>query len=108
TSMEVMRFSVVEVAIKAAGGVRKAFGPFAHYVAVNDLDGKLPTIVNIPGKGLVGLLLSTTRRELPTALTLTDFKPVKFPGATRSYMDYVSTLQFDDGKNPKFSQVSHL
>jgi hypothetical protein len=111
TVMEVMQFSIVNVEVGKADGWKQSnvYVPFSPYAQIGDSpEGKHPTVVDVPGKGKVGLLLATIRRPLPSRVTLVDFKPVKYPGATHSYEDYISTLKVETAGAEPRTLISHL
>jgi hypothetical protein len=101
-AMEVLQMSMVELQMSGGTGnsawtKNHIYVPFSAYAAIaREGDppgvGEKPTVVDIPGAGKVGLLLSTVKRPLPSSITLARFDPVHYPGATRAYEDYVSTL----------------
>jgi hypothetical protein len=98
TVMEIIQQSLIEMEIKTSNGTMKnVYVPFVPYGAVDGPEGVKPTVVDVPGKGRVGLLLSTVRRELPTTATLTDFVAEKAPNSMGFYSNYLSTIRFDDG-----------
>lgn len=67
--------------------------------------GRVPTTVDIPGVGRIGFVFSTTRRDLPSVLKLTDFQAIKYPGAVQNYADYVSTLEVTDKRTGEIEQI---
>jgi hypothetical protein len=102
TAMEVMQLSMVEVEVRKGDWKQeKVYVPFSPYGEMGEPpEGKPPAVVDVPGVGPVALMLATTRRPLPSAVTLTKFEPVHFPGATRAYADYISTLTVVDKDGP--------
>ncbi len=97
TAMDAMQRSAVEMELgKGDARVEKVFVPFVQFAQVGELPGAHPTVVEVPGAGKVGLLLSNTRRELPSRVKLANFEPIKYPGATNTFADYVSTLEVTD------------
>ena len=74
--------------------------PFVQFAQIGEPPlGREPTVIDVPGVGKIGLLLSTTRRELPVNVKLTDFHAIKYRGAMNSYEDFVSSIQFTDKKS---------
>jgi hypothetical protein len=101
TAMDAMQFSVIELSFsKGPHQDERCFVPFVQFAKIADPPlGRQPSIIHVPGVGTVGFILSTTRRKLPTTITLTDFEAIKYQGAasnSRSYEDYVSTIQATD------------
>jgi hypothetical protein len=97
TAMDAMQRSAVEMEVaKGDARVEKVFVPFVQFAQVGEEPGAHPTVVDVPGAGKVGLLLSNTRRELPSTVKLANFEAIKYPGATNTYEDYVSTLEVKD------------
>jgi hypothetical protein len=101
--MEVMQLSMIEVEVSEGAWKKdKIHVPFSPYAQVGDRpEGDQPAVVELPGGKKVGLLLATTRRELPSTLTLTKFEPIKYPGAAQTYADYRSTLVAVDKDSPE-------
>jgi len=101
----------VDVEISGAGWKKEGVHvPFSSYAAIGEPPvGEQPAIVEIPWKGKVALLMSTTRRALPSAITLKKFEPVKYKGAQRTYLDYISTFSARDvGQTAEHTLVTHL
>ncbi len=99
SAMDVMQNSVVEMEVSGQRGEwkKRVFVPFSQFAQVGDPPGgRQPGVIEVPGFGRVGFLLSTVRRELPSAVTLADFHAVKYPGAENSYENYISTLAVKD------------
>jgi hypothetical protein len=102
TAMEAMQLSMVELEISGGEGSgvwtrKNVYVPFSQYASIGSPPvGEKPAVVDVPGAGKVAFLLSTVKRELPSTLTLAQFDPVHYPGATRAYEDYVSTLSVKD------------
>ncbi|HVS73750.1 MAG TPA: hypothetical protein VHQ47_21185 [Phycisphaerae bacterium] len=100
TAMDAMQFSAVELQVTHGDFKdQRIFVPFVQFAQVGAKDpGREPTVVDVPGVGKLGFLLSTTRRPLPAEITLTYFHAVRYPGATHSYANYISNLRFTDKK----------
>ena len=105
TAMDAMLDAIIELHLETPDGWKSdpIYVPFVQFAQVGHLpanpdqslkidEGREPTIVNIPGIGPIGFILSTTCRALPSTLELADFKALKYPGATRTYENYISTL----------------
>ncbi len=115
TAMDAMQRSVVELEMSNGSWTHRGiFVPFVQFaevtgVAAENAESRGPTVVNIPGAGKVGFVLSTTRRELPSEIKLADFAAKKYAGATNSYEDFVSTLEVKDkGDGAERVLVPHL
>jgi hypothetical protein len=110
TAMDAMQLSGLDLEVsKGDYVVPHVFVPFVQFAQVGDPPGEHPMVVELPGVGKVGLLLSNTRRELPSVLKLKDFEAVKYPGATNSFADFVSTLEVTDKATGKVeTQVARL
>jgi hypothetical protein len=111
TVMDVIEMSMVEAEVgQGPGKQARAYVPFSEFAAIGEPPvGRNPAMVDVPGGGRVGLLLATSRRALPSKVTLTKFEPIKYPGAQRSYADYVSTMTAQDaGSGEKRALVTHL
>ncbi|HUO07397.1 MAG TPA: hypothetical protein VM008_03785 [Phycisphaerae bacterium] len=95
TAMDAMQDSIVELRIIRGDWTSgPVYVPFVQFAQIGDPPiGRQPTVVDVPGVGPIGLILSTTERELPSDLQLTDFKAIKYPGASRTYENYISTLR---------------
>jgi hypothetical protein len=99
TAMDAMQLSLIEVEVSGQGpsGPLKQRGiyvPFSPYAAIGEPPvGEKPAVVEVPGAGRFGLLMATTKRPLPAAVTLKAFEPVHYPGASRAYEDYISTIE---------------
>lgn len=101
--MEVMQLSMIDVEV-SEGAWKKGniHVPFSPYAEIGERPiGDEPALVVLPNGKKVGLLLATTRRELPSTLTLTKFEPIKYPGAAQTYADYRSTLVSVDKDSPE-------
>ncbi len=107
SAMEAMQSSVIEMEVSGQWSVvsgqkgerwtKKVYVPFSQFAQIGEPPGgKQPALVDVPGVGRVGFILATTRRELPSVVTLADFKAVKYAGAENSYENYVSTLAVKD------------
>jgi hypothetical protein len=102
TAMDAMQLSMIELEVRGTGpqGAWKRgeiFVPFSPYAAIGEAPvGQKPAVVDVPGVGRFGFLLATTKRALPAEVTLKDFKPVHYPGASRAYEDYISTIEVKD------------
>jgi hypothetical protein len=111
TAMDAMQMSIVELSF-TKGDIRdrRFFVPFVQFAQIGTPPmGRQPTIINVPGAGQVGFLLSTTKRSLPTEIKLLDFQAIKYPGAANSYRDYVSTLEFTDkASGQKETRIARL
>ncbi len=101
SAMEAMQSSVIEMEFCMGGFVREhIYVPFSQFAQIGDPPGgKQPTVLQVPGVGRVAFILATTRRELPSIVTLTDFKAVKYAAAENSYKNYISTLAVKDKAN---------
>ena len=111
TAMEVMQLSMIDLTVSRGTWSRPhVYVPFSPFAQIGEPPaGRQPSVVDIPGIGKVGLLLATTRRDLPSTLTLTQFEPVKYPGAVHTYADYISTLRAQDpGSSESRTLVTHL
>jgi len=84
--------------------------PFAEYASTAEPPvGKPATIVDVSGIGRLGLVFSTTRRELPSTIKLVNFEPVKYKGAMQTYEDYRSTIEVTDkDTGKKQTLLAHL
>ena len=95
TAMDAMQRSIVEVELKLGGlkPIRKCV-PFVQFAEVGDPpEGMQPAAIYVPGLGKIGMLLSTTRRDLPAQVKLAAFEAKKYPGAA----EHVRGLFFDAG-----------
>lgn len=109
--MEIMQLSMIDLEVsQGPWTLPHVYVPFSPYAAIGDPPiGRQPAVVKLPDGTQFGLLLATTRRALPTTLTLTDFKAVKYPGAQRAYQDYISQLSAQDpGQSESRALVAHL
>jgi hypothetical protein len=106
TAMDAVLDSLIELHIQTPDGWKSEpiYVPFMQFAQAGHPpanpdqslkidEGREPTVVNIPGIGPIGFLLSTTFRPLPDTLELADFSAIKYPGATRTYLNYISTLK---------------
>jgi hypothetical protein len=102
TAMDAMQLSIIEVEVsgKAANGEWKRTGvyvPFSPFASVGKRpDGEEPAVVDVPGVGKVGLLMATTKRAMPSEVTLKKFEPIRYPGSSgmsNLYQDYLSTIE---------------
>ncbi len=113
TVMEILQFSMIDLDVSSgagAGGTQShVYVPFSPYAEIgNPPVGEKPAVVETEN-GKVGLLLATMRRQLPSRLTLDDFKAVKYPGAVHRYEDYVSTISaLDAGAGAAHPLVARL
>ena len=110
TVMEILQLSMIDIDVTTSAGVQShVYVPFSPYAEVGRPPvGEEPAVIATPS-GKVGLLLATSRRELPGTLTLSDFKPVKYPGAMHTYVDYISTLTAQDpGAAGTHTLTAHL
>ena len=107
TAMDAMQFSIVEVELARGSFRARAYVPFVQFAQIGEPPlGREPTVIDIPGVGKIGLLLSTTRRELPVNVKLTDFHAIKYRGAMNSYEDFVSNIQFTDKKSGRVQMAT--
>ena len=98
TAMDAMLDSMVELHLETPDGWKSdpLYVPFVQFAQVGRPpanpdqslkidEGRPPTIVNIPGIGPIGFILSTTCRALPRPLELPAYKALKYPpSATRT------------------------
>jgi hypothetical protein len=110
SAMDAMQNSVVEMEVSQGDVHQHLYAPFSQFAQVGDPPGgRQPGVVNLPGVGKFGFLLSTVRRELPSDVTLADFKAVKYPGAENSYENYISTLALKDkGTGAEHTLIAQL
>ncbi|MGN6367915.1 MAG: hypothetical protein ACTHN5_06605 [Phycisphaerae bacterium] len=114
TAMDAMLDSMIELHLQTPDGWKSepVYVPFVQFAQVGHTpanpnqslkldEGREPTVVNIPGIGPVGFILSTTCRALPSTLQLADFKAIKYPGASRTYLNYISTLKVSPSDGPE-------
>jgi hypothetical protein len=99
-NMEVMAGSALEMEVRSKAApdapAEVVYVPYLQFGEAMPEIHRTPTDVNVPGVGPVRLVFSSLERPLPFALTLTDFHPIKYPGAQHSYADYVSTIKVTD------------
>jgi hypothetical protein len=98
SAMDAMQNSVVEMEFRQGNTIRQhIYAPFSQFAQIGDPpEGRQPAVIDLPGVGQIGFLLSTVRRPLPSDVTLADFQAVKYPGAETSYENYISTLALKD------------
>ncbi|HVT80444.1 MAG TPA: hypothetical protein VHM90_07290 [Phycisphaerae bacterium] len=108
--MEILQFSMIDVEASQGNWTQRDIHiPFSPYAQVGTRpEGDQPAIVELPGGKRVGLLLATTEHKLPSTLTLTNFEPIKYPGAAQTIADYRSTLLAADGKSEPRKLQPHL
>jgi len=111
TAADVIQYSAIEMHI-AAGAVQINDVPVPFIEFAGAQGSRLerePTLLKVPGVGLLKMVLSTTRRSLPSLLTLTQFDLKKYAGASDFIEDYTSTVRVvDRDTHAEKTVVAHL